>query len=122
MMYNEDLKMGYINSVSEKDSVRRQLTCIFKNIGNVEEKYNTDFCFMNDRKEVMEVVGCVASNRAGSTNGKLRHLRRYIEYCARQYPNVSNLINDITYEDVNIEYMRLHIASDPRVLTSVCQC
>ena len=118
MLYNTNQKEEFINSISNSESSKKEYTTIFSRIGEVEELYDKDLCFMNDRDQLMEAASCIAGNRNASTQWKLRMLQRYVEWCAERFDGVSDEINNITAEDVNAIYIKNHMVSDPEDLTA----
>lgn len=113
MLYNAERKNRFIESYAKSDSTIRVYTNIFNKVGEVEYKYNTDLCNMDDKEQILEAVSCVSGNRSPGTNWKIKMLQQYVQWCADILGGISNNLINISARDVNIAYMKNHMASDP---------
>jgi hypothetical protein len=68
---------------------------------------------MTDRNELIEVVSCVSGNRSRGTNWKIEMIKRYVKWCPNSTEGVIDILNGIGAKDINIAYMKNHMASDP---------
>ena len=118
MLYNAEQKKKFINYYAKSDVVAKQSESIFSRIGDIEEKYDVDLCCTCDKDKLLEMVGCISSNRSTSTNWKLKMLQQYVRWCFGKVKNVSDEIFDISFEDVNDLYIKEHMASDPKDMDS----
>lgn len=113
MLYNEELKKEFLNTYTQSDVAFRKTELIFQKIGDIESEYNTDLCYVVDKDMLLKMIRVVSANRSTGTNIKLSILRRYVNWCSERLDGVSaELINSISAEDINIDYIKLHMASD----------
>ncbi len=85
-MYNEQVKLAFIEKYTTSEQTRRLLLHIFDGTQDVEEKYGVDFYAMNE-EQAQEAFNLVSGTKVNGASAILVILRSYVRWCvANGYP------------------------------------
>lgn len=113
-MYNEGLKLCFINDYTQKESVRELCLYTFNSIQRYEEKLATDICAIreDDLMEILEDISGIQSN------SRVRVIRAYVKWCLEH--NIENACDDLLKIDFEpLEKIRTRMVSNPLHLQMV---
>lgn len=113
-MFNAKQKEEFINSYTRSEEITKRTRNVFEKIGEFEEKFGSDVCFITNEEELKEILqSIVTGNRSYNSDKKVLMIKDYVDWCSLRFDGVSKKINEICLDDIYVEYVKLHMASDP---------
>lgn len=98
-MYNEDLKLQFIEKFSKSESYTAVCTALFNSCEKFEISHGDDLCTM-DEQEMQRLINGVSGMRAKSALANLSIIRLYSTWCINQkVPNAKNSAACIKHSD-----------------------
>ena len=96
-MYNEEIKLAFIRKYTESSKTKKLVLHLFDGISEIEEKYATDFCTMNET-QAQEAYSRVSGTRSSSQSAILFILRSYVRWCGANGYETSEAVYNLTQD------------------------
>lgn len=110
-MYNRELKLAFIDSVSDSIAYKKLCTIVFDAAEPYEKSWGDDLCTRTS-EELEPYVNEIMGVRTSGHTSKLMVLRKYFKYCAEVgYPNAGNGIDNVVLN--NLEKVKSETVSGP---------
>ena len=113
-MYNEDIKMRFLEQLTYNLSTRNYYVGLFNSIEAYENQLGTDICTFT-KEEIAQVVDNVLGGRMRTSLEKFYRLRQYIRWCVKEnFPQAHDNISDIEID--RSKKMRIKTIPNPLAL------
>lgn len=118
-MYNEDIKIAFIDSVTSSESVRSNLINMFNNIEKFEEACSSDICTMTF-SEIEPILKQITGFRSSSSKLRIKALKDYTRWCVdRRIEGAVDGMADFESQSLSgLEKFKTHTLSSPMHLQS----
>lgn len=108
-MYNEKIKLGFIEKYTTSDQTKRLLLHIFDGTKDAEAKYGRDFYEM-DVEQAQETYNNVAGIKVSGASAILMILKAYVRWCTANGLPTSDSVSRL-HIDVRDKLKESHVAS-----------
>lgn len=116
-MYNEQVKLAFIDKYTESKQTEKLLRHIFDGTKDIEERYDKDFYAM-DAEQAQEAFNYVSGIKVNGASSILMILKAYVRWCvANGYP-ATKAIQELRI-DVHDKLRESYVASPKHLLYSL---